>query len=366
MTATRRSLLTSLGGVAGLAGCSGASSRDRRAPVDAGSVDARLGFVGDVMLGRSVTDRWQGGDPTAVWGTTLERLQALDGLVVNLECCVSARGTRWPDKVYYFRADPDFAVPALHTAGASVASLANNHTLDFGPMALRDTQNHLAGAGVESVGAGPDRESAFEPAVVDAGGVTVATVAFTDQFAAYAAGPDGPGTAFVELDESVASTRGLVGSALDRAREADPDIVVATLHWGPNWETEPDATQESFARWLIDQGVDVVHGHSAHVLQGLEVYQGRPIIYDAGDFLDDYIDKEGFQNKHSALFELVIRGGRFDKLRLVPVEIENEAVDLAGDETTAWVHRTIRERSTPYGTSVERTDDGLVIPLETG
>ena len=361
MRTTRRAVLA---GMAGLSGCLDAAPRGERGPLDAGSVDACVGFVGDVMLGRSVTDRWTGRDPAGVWGTTLERLAGLDGLVLNLECCLSDRGKRWPDKTYYFRADPDVAVPALRSAGASVASLANNHTLDFGTVALQDTLDHLGDAGVAAVGAGPDRSAAMETAVVDAGGLTVATVAFTDQWPAYAAGETSPGTAYAPLDRSVPSTRQLVGDAIDRARGADPDLVVVSLHWGPNWETAPDATQEAFARWLVDRGADVVHGHSAHVLQGVEVYRGRPILYDCGDYVDDYIDKEGLHNKRSALFELVVRDGRLDRLRLVPVEIADEAAHPAGEEGAAWLRETMRERSNAFGTTVERAGEGLSIPLD--
>jgi poly-gamma-glutamate capsule biosynthesis protein CapA/YwtB (metallophosphatase superfamily) len=362
MRATRRTVLA---GLAGLTGCLGAAPRDGRQPLEAGSADARLGFVGDLMLGRSVTDRWEGNESAEVWGATLERLERLDGLVANLECCISDRGQRWPGKTYYFRADPDFAVPALRAAGVSVASLANNHTLDFGTTALADTRSHLADAGVVAVGAGRDRPAAVEPAVGAAGGLTVATVAFTDQWPAYAASEASAGTAHAPLDPAVPSTRRLVGEALDRARGGNPDLVVASLHWGPNWETEPDATQEAFARWLIDRGADVVHGHSAHVLQGVEVYRGRPILYDCGDFVDDYVHKEGLQNKHSALFELVVRDGRLDRLRLVPVEIEREAVHPAGAEAAAWLRETMDERSSAFGTTVERAGEGLSVPLGT-
>jgi poly-gamma-glutamate synthesis protein (capsule biosynthesis protein) len=331
--------------------------------LDAGSGSATVGFVGDVMLGRGVNDRWVGAAPAGVWGTTLDRLRRLDALVANLECCVSARGERWPGKTYYFRADPEFAVPALEAAGASVVALANNHVLDFRAPALRATRGHLGGAGIAHTGAGPDRGVALEPAVTEAGGVTVATVALTDRYPPYAADAAGPGTAYAPLDRTVPSTRALVAGALDRAAAHDPDLVVASLHWGPNWETSPDPTQERFARWLVDHGVDVVHGHSAHVLQGVEVYRGRPILYDAGDFVDDYIHKEGLHNKHSALFEVDLRDGRLDELRLRPVEIVDEAATLADGEAAAWVRETVRERSAAFGTAPERAGRGLSIPL---
>jgi poly-gamma-glutamate synthesis protein (capsule biosynthesis protein) len=314
------------------------------------------------MLGRGVNDRWADADPAGVWGSALGRFRALDGLLLNLECCVSTGGERWPGKVYYFRAAPAFAVSALAAAGASTVSLANNHVLDFGESALRDTREHLDGAGIAHAGAGPDRAAALAPAVTEAGGLRVATLALTDQFPAYAAG-DGPGTAYAHLDRSVPATRRLVRRALDRARARDPDLVVASLHWGPNWVTAPDATQQAFARWLIDRGVDAVHGHSAHVLQGIEIYRGRPIVYDAGDVVDDYIHKDGFHNKRSALFELAIADGGLDALRIVPLEIEDEQATLARGEAAAWVREALRERSAPFGTALERAGEGLVASL---
>lgn len=391
---SRRALLGS--GVAsfgGIAGCVGdAPSTDSNADDTDGGGDGdtdagadgdaagngrdtdptRIGFVGDLMLGRSVADRWaDADDPEGVWGTTLPRLRELDALVGNLECCVSDRGERWPDKTYYFRAPPSFAAPALKAAGASFVSLANNHVLDYREPALRDTRTHLADAGISRAGAGTNADEALEPATFEAGDLTVAAFGLTDQSTAFAATDDGPGTALARLDPAVRETRALVGDALDRVADRDPDLVVASLHWGSNWETEPRRVHERFGRWLVDQGVDVVHGHSAHVLQGVEVYEGRPIVYDAGDFVDDYVsyrDREGVRNKRSALFELVVRDGDLDALDVTPTEIVDETATLADGEVAEWVRETVAERSAPYDTAVEgidgeRDDGRLRIPL---
>ena len=365
---TRRDLLATAAGAgasAVVAGCLGRSDRSDRGPLDADG-DARLGLVGDVMLGRSVTDHWTdpGVDPTGVWGTALSRLEALDGLVCNLECCVSARGEA-RDKTYLFRAAPAFAVPALSAAGVSVAALANNHVLDFGRVALRDTFEHLARAGVAHAGAGRSRSAALAPAVAGVGDLTVATLSLTDRYVAYGAAGDRPGTAYLPMDRQNPETRATVRRALDRAADRDPDLVVASLHWGPNWETAPDDTQRAFARWLVEEGVDVVHGHSAHVLQGVEVYEGRPILYDCGDLVDDYVHREDVVNKRSALFELVVADGDLRALRAVPTVIADETAELAVGPTAAWVRETLRERSAPFGTTVERAPDGegVVIPL---
>jgi len=331
----------------------------------AGGVDARLGFTGDVMFGRGVDERWRDGPPEGVWGSTVDRLRALDGLFVNLECCVSDRGERRPGRTYYFRSDPDWAVPALNAAGVTWASLANNHQLDFGPVALADTTEHLSRGGVAHAGAGPDLDAAVQPSTVEVAGADVAVLALTDQVSEYRAGPDSPGTAYAELDPESPGRWEVVRDALWRAKETDPDLLVASLHWGPNWVTEPSDAQRRFARWLVDHGVDLVHGHSAHVVQGIEVYEGRPIVYDAGDFVDDYAVKPDLHNDRSFLFELVVADGRFEALRLVPVEIDDAAVGLAGEEAAGWLRDRMRTLSAPFDTEFAREGDGLHLDLST-
>jgi len=368
---TRRTVLASggpaLGSLTAVSGCLGADddadvSCPPSVPTDA---SLRIGFVGDVMLGRSVDERWRD-DPdgaTAVWGSMRNRLQSLDGLVANLECCLSDRGEPRPGRTFHFRATPRWAVAALDRAGVSCAGLANNHLFDFGPAALTDTPAHLADGGIASVGAGVDRETAFEPAFVEIDGLSLAVVAVTDQSPSYAADGDSPGTAYAPLDPNHPLTRRRVGGALAAARDADPDLLVVTAHWGPNWVTEPGETQQAFARWLVDNGADVVHGHSAHVIQGVEVYRGRPILYDTGNFVDDYAVKGGYRNDRSFLFELRIEDGRLAALELTPVENAYVQVGRADEAVAKWLRETLRERSRPFGTAIERDGLGLRIPL---
>ena len=367
MSHTRRAVLGATALSAASGGCLGVVGRsaDRECPptVD-GDVDARLGFVGDVMLGRGVDERWADGPPTGVWGTMLDRVRPLDGLFCNLECCLSTRGSQRPGRTYHFRAAPDWAVPALRAGEVTWASLANNHVLDYGPGAFADTLERLGSGGIAHAGAGPTLAAALEPSVVSVGGLDVAVVAFTDRSPSYGAGTDAPGTAFARIDPTAPRTRRLVDASLVRAREADPDLLVASLHWGPNWEVRPSRRQRRFARLLVDRGVDLVHGHSAHVVQGVEVYRGRPIVYDAGDFVDDYAVKPGLHNDRSFLFELAVAGGELSALRLVPVEIVDEAADRAGEGAARWLRARMRERSAPFGTTLRRDGDGLWLPLD--
>ncbi|WP_128226463.1 CapA family protein [Halobacteriaceae archaeon SHR40] len=365
MIESRRSVLTESTGhpshLLGPADDSGHTTRTDRTIFEGGSADARIGFVGDVMLGRGVNRRWTGHDPVAVWGSARERLQSLSGLVINLECSISDRGHPLSEKAFNFRATPSFAKPALTDVNVALAALANNHILDFGEQALRDTLVHLDDVDIAHAGADVDRESAFEPAITTVDDLTVAMLSLTDQYSQYAAN-DGPGTAYAALDPSDATTRSLVEDAITTAQRADADLVVASLHWGANYETEPSDSYRAFAHWLVENGVDVVHGHSAHILQGVEVYRGRPILYDTGDFVDDYIDKPGYANKQSAIFELVIDEGSFDSLAVVPTKIENCAVELADDTATTACHR-LCERSEDLGTTIEDEGNSLKIPL---
>ncbi|WP_254769473.1 CapA family protein [Salinilacihabitans rarus] len=369
MTAATAALTTAS---ATLAGCSAPAAEPPRVDaevdpdLDPGETVA-LGFGGDVMLGRNLDERYADVVPAGPWTDLLDRLDALDGLFVNLECCLSTRGERFPDRAYYFRADPAWAVPALERAGVRWAALANNHALDYGPTALRDTLDALGGSDVATAGAGETLDESLTPSVVRVGGLEVAAFSIADHFAEYGATRDAPGIAYAEADPTVGGVLDRVGTALARARAADPDLIVASIHWGPNWVAYPDERYVRFARWLIDRGVAVVHGHSAHVFQGVETYGDGVIVHDAGDLLDDYAVDETLRNDRSFLFELVVGADGLEELRLHPVVIDDLAVGPAGPEAAAWARETMRERSAPFGTAdaFERAEDGngLVLPL---
>ncbi|WP_246045601.1 CapA family protein [Halorussus ruber] len=353
----------------------------------------RLGFTGDVMLGRKVDERQRHRNRAtdAVWGSLAERLRALDGLFINLECNLSTRGERWTrtERPFHFRADPDWAVPALESVGVEWAGLANNHMLDYGETALRDTIDHLDAAGIAHSGAGENVEAAREPAVVDvepndgndSDALRIAFVSATDNTPEFAAGPTdprdspsrslgltaadetSPGTAYLDLaDEDEA--REEMTTLLTRARDADPDLLVVSLHWGPNMVEEPPDHFRSFGRWLAERGVDLVHGHSAHVFQGVEIHDGTPLLYDCGDFVDDYAVDADLRNDRGFLFEAGVEDEKIRSLRLVPTEIEDCAVYEASSETAAWSRSRMRELSAAFGTEFDEEDGALVAAVE--
>jgi len=335
---------------------------------EATTMSPRLGFTGDVMLGRNVDRTHRGGTPEAVWGDVLSRLRGLDGLFVNLECALSTRGREWTRtyRPFHFRAAPDWAIPALRAAGVDWTALANNHLLDYEEVALHDTVDHLDDAGIAHAGAGADERRAFDPSVVGVGDLRVGLLSLTDNTPEYAAGPDTPGVARIEMDVADAVERERVRDLIANVRERGADLVVASLHWGPNMVVVPADRYRTFGRWLIESGVDLVHGHSAHVFQGVERHEGGLLLHDCGDFVDDYRVDEELRNDQSFLFELAVTAdGELERLRLHPTEIGDCVVDHANERAAAWARETMRDRTAALDAdpSVERAGDGLALAL---
>lgn len=323
----------------------------------------RLGFTGDVMLGRLVNRQQRSRLVGAVWGDLHDRLQSLDGLFINLECCLSTRGHPWRRtyRPFHFRADPEWAVPALERAGVDWVSLANNHVLDYEEVAFHDTLDHLDVAGIAHTGAGRTVDGARTSAHVSIKGLDIALVSFTDNTPEYAAGPDSSGVARVEFDITDEENRHILEEALDTAREMNPDLLVVSLHWGPNMVSEPPDAFRETGHWLIEQGVDIVHGHSAHVFQGIEIYNNKPILYDTGDFVDDYAVDDELRNDRGFLFELQVdQDGTLRRLRLFPTEIHDCAVHEASSSAADWSRDRMCDLSEPFGTEFEQKDGSHV------
>ncbi|WP_266080950.1 CapA family protein [Haladaptatus caseinilyticus] len=323
-----------------------------------------IGFAGDAMVGRGLNHIYGEKDvePATIWGDFQPRLQSLDGVFCNLECSLSNRGDRFPDRVYYFQGDPEWAVPALTAGNVQFTALSNNHSMDFGAVALTDTIDVLSEAGIENAGTGKTPAAAWEPATFSVGGLDVAVVSFSDEYEFYAATDDRPGIAWAETDPENPETQRLVGNAIERAQSGNPDLLIVSVHWGKNWIERPSDQLVSFGHWLVDQGVDLVHGHSAHVVQAVEQYSDGVILHDTGNLVDDFGIKDDLGNDKSYLFEVTLTDGEFDKIRLVPFHID-DGVRPANKSEAAWLRKTMRDRSEPFETTYERDGDGLVVRL---
>lgn len=315
----------------------------------------RLAFLGDVMLGRLVNRALQTRPPAYPWGDLLPVLQATDGVVCNLECVLSDRGTPWPGKLFTFRSDAR-NVQVLQAAGVRAVSLANNHVLDFGDEALVDCLRLLDAAGIARAGAGRDAEEAQRPARWTCQGVRVGLVAFTDNEPDWEAGPDRPGVFYAPVDPADPRFQKVLRLTADLAREVD--VVVVSAHWGPNWGRRPLPEHRQAARHLASAGAQVVWGHSAHIVRGVEFVDGCVVLYSCGDFVDDYAVDEVERNDWSFAFLLDWRAGRVE-VELVPTVIRQFRAERAqGRERDAIVQR-MRQLCEELGTVVEPADGGL-------
>jgi poly-gamma-glutamate capsule biosynthesis protein CapA/YwtB (metallophosphatase superfamily) len=322
-----------------------------------------LALTGDVMLGRGVNETLHAARPEEPWGDVLPLLHSADLRIINLECAITEHKEPWSrtHKVFHFRADP-LAIEVLRAARIDACSLANNHTLDFEEQGLLDTLAHLEGAGIGYAGAGRDPEEAARPVLLEGG---VALVAFTDNEPPFAARSDKPGTNYlpVSLEPEVLRR---VEEAIEAARESGAETVVVSNHWGPNMVERPREVFRRFARAVVDLGADVYYGHSAHVFQGVEIYRGRPILYDTGDFIDDYAVDPRLRNDRSFLFRVSVEGGDLRRLELFPVSLPYARVELAKDEEREAILDRMVSLSAAMGTAFERREDRLVLEVGRG
>jgi poly-gamma-glutamate capsule biosynthesis protein CapA/YwtB (metallophosphatase superfamily) len=305
-----------------------------------------VALAGDTMLGRSVARALDTTPPEALVAPEVRAaLGEADLVVLNLECCISERGRRWeaPGKPFFFRAPPR-AVELLALLGTDCVTLANNHALDYGVDALADTLNHLAAAGIAVVGAGADLDQARRPALLTAGGLRVAVIGVTDHPADFAASPDRPGVAFADLGRQVP------GWLLELVREtgAGADVTLVTPHWGPNMAATPVRHVRRAAAALLDAGATLIAGHSAHVPQGVA---GR-VLYDLGDFLDDYRVDPRLRNDLGLLFLVTLDRAGPLRLEALPLKLEYCHTRLATGEDAAWMRHRFRSACAALDTAV--------------
>jgi poly-gamma-glutamate capsule biosynthesis protein CapA/YwtB (metallophosphatase superfamily) len=312
-----------------------------------------VALAGDTMLGRSVARTLTRTPPQALVAPEVRvALGEADLVLLNLECCISERGRPWqaPGKPFFFRAPPQ-AVELLVLLGTDCVTLANNHALDYGLDALADTLDHLAAAGIAVVGAGADLEQARRPATLATGGLRVAVLGVTDHPADFAAGPDRPGVAFADLARQVPDW------LLRTVREADAEVMLVTPHWGPNMTSGPVRHVRRAANALVEAGATLVAGHSAHVPHGV----AGPVLYDLGDFLDDYRVDPQLRNDLGLLFLVTLDGRGPTRLEALPLKLEYCHTRLATGEDAAWMRRRFRAACADLGTTVEEAAGRLLI-----
>lgn len=269
-----------------------------------------LVFAGDVILDRGVAVALRRDGYPALAAALRPFLAEADLAFLDLETPLSDTGTPRVKEVT-FRSDPAFA-RVLADAGVDVVSLANNHSGDYGPAALRDTLRHLESAGIAHCGAGMTLAEAAAPAVLERDGVRVAYVGFGEPFWGVALATD-RAAGIAPTDTAV------IVSAL-RAARAQADLVVASFHWDWEYDFYPDQETKRFARLAVASGADLVIGTHPHVIQGSELVNDKPVAYSLGNFVFDQkraMCRENYVRR--VTFAVTRTGGRVTAIRRVSV-----------------------------------------------
>lgn len=243
------------------------------APSPAACTDsATVSFVGDCSIGDSIQyKKAVSSYHTCIdqngydWPFSLVKdvLAADDLTVANLEVVFTAR-TQHTDKMYNLMADADH-VAVLNAGSIELVNTVNNHSMDFGRAGYQDSLATLEAAGIDSFGSiYAGREDGFDLlGVRDVNGIRFGFIGFSYP---------------QEADQKRIADR------IATLREQGCDVVVVSLHWGRETHPTPTTGQMNYAKRILDAGADMIWGHHPHVLQPIQFYNGKPILYSTGNF----------------------------------------------------------------------------------
>ena len=286
--------------------------------------DFTMFFTGDVMIQRC-TGIYDSEGINGILSEYLEQeMVGADMTVINNEFPFSNGGTQHPDKQFTFRVDPKY-VSVIQDMGVDVASLANNHALDFGTEALLDSFTTFDDAGIPYVGAGETKERAEEAIFVEAGGRTVGVLSASRVIPVVEWNID---TRLPGLFCTYDSTR-----LVQRIKEVEEqcDYVVVFVHWGIERNAYPEEYQHNLAKQYIDAGADLVVGNHSHVPQGIEYYNGVPIVYCLGN----YIFNEDMMDTYALKVVWDAEGNT--SLQVIPVgTVDYYTSELSAEDTLAF------------------------------
>nr|WP_272879029.1 CapA family protein [Clostridium sp. Cult2] len=307
-------------------------------------------MAGDVMMDGSIKRQIDRNGYAYPWEKVRNYFQSSDLSIVNLETSITTRGKKWPEKEYNFRSYPETLKP-MKEAGIDVVTLANNHTLDYGFEGLMDTLNHLEKNEIAYAGGGRNKREALMGTVIEREGVKIGIISFSRVI------PDVKWYATDKKLGLVGAYDGYTKDMMKRIEELkkEVDIVILSIHWGKEGNVEPRPEEIAVARKAIDMGADIVMGHHPHVLQGIEVYKGKPIFYSLGNFV---FGSKNDLNRTTMIGQVIIEDKKIDRIKIIPCTIINGRPIPVDDEKKREKIDYIKALSSPLKTSI--SEDGII------
>ena len=295
-----------------------------------------------------------------IWGAALDELNRSqpDARIINLETAITHSEDFAPKGINY-RMSPENA-DCLTAAAIDCCVLANNHVLDWGRMGLLDTLTTLERLQIKSAGAGRNLGGSGAPAALQISGkgsvLVFSFAAVTSGTPRYwAATRNAPGVNILsDLSEATAIR---ISDRIAHHRQPN-DVIVISIHWGPNWGYDIPEEQRHFAHTLIERSdVSVIHGHSSHHAKGIEVYRNRLILYGCGDFLNDYEGIQGYEDYRGDLalmyFADIEPASRdLAAVEIVPLQIRKFSLVRPSGSDIDWVRQMLDRESREFRTSV--------------
>ena len=276
------------------------------------------------------------GDPGYFLANVREIFEGDDLTIVNLEGPLTTSGER-AEKQFSFHGDPSY-IQILSGSSVEACNLANNHSKDYGEQGYQDTIAAAEQAGILSFGY--ERTAVFETSGIRIGLVGVYELAKG-----------------MECQEDMSA-------AIQKLESEGVDLLIVSFHWGSEKENYPDETQKALAHAAVDQGADLVIGHHPHVLQGIEKYQGKYIVYSLGNFC--FGGNKNPSDKDTMIFQqtFTIENGEpalNDEITVIPCRISSvddsnnyQPTPVQGEEAQRIMER-IQEYSQPFGTQLSDT-----------
>jgi poly-gamma-glutamate synthesis protein (capsule biosynthesis protein) len=301
-----------------------------------------------------------------VWGDALAELDRRRPhlRLINLETAVTNSREPAPKGINYKVSPANF--PVIRAARVDCCSVANNHILDWGRRGLLETLQTVSAAGIKSAGAGRNLHEAAAPVVLPIPGKgRVIVVAFGSPTSGVPLS-----WSATERDPGINVLPTLSRKSVDiiaqsvRSVKAPGDIVVVSIHWGPNRGYGISSREAEFAHRIIDEaGIDIVHGHSSHHPKAIEVYRDRLILFGCGDFLNDY---EGIGGREEFRTDLVLMylptirssSGKLMALKMIPFSIKRFRLNRASLSDAAWLCEILSKEGRKHGTRVDLDVDG--------
>lgn len=272
-------------------------------------VSITVSMVGDCTLGTDVNfdqstsfDAFyqMKNDPGYFFQKVKDIFTADDLTVANMEGTLTTSNDR-QQKTFAFKGDPSYT-EILTRGGVEATNLANNHSHDYGDQSYEDTIQYLEAAGITTFGY--DRT-----AVMDVKGIKVGLIGI------------------YELKDGLGRQQQVIDT-IQEVKDQGAQVIIVSFHWGTEKSNVPDDIQKTLAHLAIDQGADLVVGHHPHVLQGIEKYQGKNIVYSLGNFC--FGGNKNPSDKDTMIFQqtFTVENGELvedDVTNIIPCSLSSES-----------------------------------------